>query len=257
MLRKYSIALLFMLAATHNAYAIIDPILLVGNVAQYIEQFKEGINTLEEIYRRMEEAGITEMVENTGKIGENMKGVIGDVNGIGKNFQPGSVGGSFMGKDDSLPPLPTQPYKPEGLQNEVAQAAQKGFAGKKEVEDWVKKEIYSTSRTKDNDNPTEPEVLEEKRLLLYSMVNSTAVDSYGYGVMVQTRLDAMSGDEEKAALEAVSKAKTEPEKLKALEVLQKRIVARLNEINKLQAKLDELSAVKTMAPTNESEEKKE
>ena len=257
MLRKYSVALLFMLAATHNAYAVVDPILLVGNVAQYIEQFKEGINTLEEIYRRMEEAGIVEMVEDAGKLGENMKGVIGDVNGIGKNFQPGAIGGSFMGKEDSLPPLPTQPYKPEGLKNEVAQAAQKGFAGKKEVEDWVKKEIYTTDRTKDKDNPTEPEALEEKRILLNSMANSTAVDSYSYAVMVQTRLDSMSNEEEQAALKAVSDGKNEQEKLKALENLQKRIVARLNEINKLQAKLDELAAVKTMTPTTGSEEKEE
>ena len=194
MLKKYSLAILFVVAMAHNAYAVIDPILLMENVAQYIEQFKEGVNTLEAMYRRIEEWGILEMVEDVEKIGDNIQGAADDVMGAVNSLQSikaGKLGGSFSSLKESLPVLPTQPYKPTG-KNTVVQAAKKGFAGKDEIKKWVKKEIYSMARKKDSDKPTDQEVQEEKRLLVNNMRNASAVDAYAYGVMIEKRLDSMS-----------------------------------------------------------------
>lgn len=253
MLRKCSLAILFSIALAHNAFAVIDPILLMENAAQYLEQFKEGVNSLEAMWRRMEEFNV--LLGDIEKIGDNLGSAAGDVMKVGKSLDPGKIGGSFMGKLDSLPVVPTQPYKP-GQEKVVLDAAKKGFAGKSKIQEWVKKEIFSSDRKDDPNEPTDEEIMEEKRILVNSMRNATGIDSYAYGVMVETRLESMPAEEESKAMKLVSDAKTEGEKLKALEALQGRIADRLNEINKLQAKLTEITSINAMQPDPLEEAKK-
>ena len=251
MLKRCSIAVLSILAMAHNAYAVIDCVRLMENTAQYIEQFKEGVHTLEDWYRRLEESGILEIMDDVDKMVDNTQAAIDNtMRGIKamQHIQPGKIGGSFMSKLESLPALPTQPYRPEGKKDVVAKAAKQGFAGKDTIKKWVKKEIFSNGRAKDSDKPTEQQIMEEKRQLLNSMRNAAATKAYAYAVMVQLRLDNISPDEEKSSLESVSKAETKPAKLKATEDLQKRINKRINEVNKVKAKLAELSSVAAMRP---------
>ncbi|MBP5160903.1 MAG: hypothetical protein ILP11_02505 [Alphaproteobacteria bacterium] len=245
MLKRCSLAILSIVVMAHNAYAVIDCVRLMENMAQYVEQFKEGVHTMEDMYRRAEEVGVLKFLDDVKDIADNTQSAIDKAMKAGKAIQPGKAGGSFTGKEDSLPALPTQPYKPEG-KDTVVKAAKQGFAGKETITKWVNKQLFSNERTKDSDQPTEQEVWEEKRKLLNNMRNAAAVTNYAYAVMVQLRLENMSSDEEKSALETISKAKTEAEKLKALESLQKRITTRVNEVNKIKAKISELAALEAM-----------
>ena len=247
MLKRCSLAIFSIIVMAHNAYAVIDCVRLMENMAQYVEQFKEGVHTMEDMYRRAEEMGVLKFLDDVEDIVDNTQSAIDKAIKAGKSIQPGKAGGSFTGKEDSLPALPTQPYKPEG-KDTVVKAAKQGFAGKDTITKWVKKQMFSNDRMKDSDKPTEQDVWEEKRKLFNSMCNSAAVTNYAYAVMVQLRLENMAPDEGKSALEAVSKAKTEAEKLKALQGLQKRVAQRTNEVNKIKAKLSELDALEAMNP---------